>query len=117
MAGALLFRDDHIHKKVKVLSGGERARLCMAGLLLGTANVLVLDHFTDNINLNVRRNGDVHDLDILVRKQFLISVVDVADFVTLGNCLSILRHAGCNRDGVEADIPIRHQLAIGHDET
>jgi ATP-binding cassette subfamily F protein 3 len=43
MAGALLFRDDHIHKKVKVLSGGERARLCMAGLLLGNSNVLVLD--------------------------------------------------------------------------
>jgi ATP-binding cassette subfamily F protein 3 len=43
MAGALLFRDEHIHKKIKVLSGGERARLCMAGLLLGTANVLVLD--------------------------------------------------------------------------
>ena len=43
MAGALLFRDEHIRKKVKVLSGGERARLCMAGLLLGTANVLVLD--------------------------------------------------------------------------
>lgn len=43
MAGALLFRDEHIQKKIKVLSGGERARLCMAGLLLGTANVLVLD--------------------------------------------------------------------------
>ncbi|TWU46045.1 putative ABC transporter ATP-binding protein YheS [Novipirellula aureliae] len=43
MAGALLFRDDQINKKVKVLSGGERARLCMAGLLLGNANVLVLD--------------------------------------------------------------------------
>jgi ATP-binding cassette, subfamily F, member 3 len=43
MAGALLFRDEHVNKKVKVLSGGERARLCMAGLLLGTANVLVLD--------------------------------------------------------------------------
>ncbi|MDA8744464.1 ABC-F family ATP-binding cassette domain-containing protein [Rubripirellula amarantea] len=43
MAGALLFRDEHIQKKVKVLSGGERARLCMASLLLGTANVLVLD--------------------------------------------------------------------------
>ena len=43
MAGALLFRDEHIEKKVKVLSGGERARLCMASLLLGTANVLVLD--------------------------------------------------------------------------
>lgn len=43
MAGALLFRDEHINKKIKVLSGGERARLCMASLLLGTANVLVLD--------------------------------------------------------------------------
>lgn len=43
MAGTLLFRDEHIQKKIKVLSGGERARLCMAGLLLGTANVLVLD--------------------------------------------------------------------------
>ncbi len=43
MAGSLLFRDDDIQKKVKVLSGGERARLCMAGLLLGSSNVLVLD--------------------------------------------------------------------------
>ena len=30
-------------KKVRVLSGGERARLCMAGLLLGDYNILVLD--------------------------------------------------------------------------
>jgi ATP-binding cassette subfamily F protein 3 len=39
----MLFRGDHVRKKVQVLSGGERARLCMAGLLLGTYNVLVLD--------------------------------------------------------------------------
>ena len=36
MAGALLFRDDQIQKKVKVLSGGERARfvwrVCCWGL-------------------------------------------------------------------------------------
>lgn len=43
VAGALLFRDDHVKKKIKVLSGGERARLCMAGLLLGDYNILVLD--------------------------------------------------------------------------
>ncbi len=43
LAGALLFRDSHVKKKIKVLSGGERARLCLAGLLLGTYNVLVLD--------------------------------------------------------------------------
>ncbi len=43
MAGALLFREEAIEKKIEVLSGGERARVCMASLLLGTANVMVLD--------------------------------------------------------------------------
>ena len=43
VAGALLFRDSHVKKKVKVLSGGERARLCLAGLLLSDFNILVLD--------------------------------------------------------------------------
>ena len=43
VAGSLLFRDSHVKKKIKVLSGGERARLCMAGILLGDFNVLVLD--------------------------------------------------------------------------
>jgi ATP-binding cassette subfamily F protein 3 len=39
----MLFRGQATEKKVKVLSGGERARLCLAGLLLGGFNVLVLD--------------------------------------------------------------------------
>ncbi len=43
LAGALLFRGEHVNKRVSVLSGGERARLCLAGLLLGKHNVLVLD--------------------------------------------------------------------------
>jgi len=43
VAGALLFRGAHVHKPIKVLSGGERARVCMAGLLLGDYNVLILD--------------------------------------------------------------------------
>ena len=42
-AGSLLFRGGHTKKPIRVLSGGERARLCMAGLLLGTYNILVLD--------------------------------------------------------------------------
>ena len=41
--GAMLFRGGHMKKKISVLSGGERARLCMTGLMLGTFNVLVLD--------------------------------------------------------------------------
>ena len=43
LAGAFLFRGEHVQKKIAVLSGGERARLCLAGLLLSQYNVLVLD--------------------------------------------------------------------------
>jgi len=43
LAGAMLFRGAAAEKKISVLSGGERARLCLAGLLLGDFNVLVLD--------------------------------------------------------------------------
>ena len=34
VAGSLLFRRAHVEKPISVLSGGERARLCLAGLLL-----------------------------------------------------------------------------------
>jgi ATP-binding cassette subfamily F protein 3 len=43
LAGAMLFRGRAVEKRIAVLSGGERARLCLAGLLLGSCNVLVLD--------------------------------------------------------------------------
>ena len=43
MAGSFLFRGDDVDKEISVLSGGERARLCMAGLLLGKHTVLILD--------------------------------------------------------------------------
>lgn len=43
VAGSFLFKGPLIQKPVKVLSGGERARLCLAGLLLSACNVLILD--------------------------------------------------------------------------
>jgi ATP-binding cassette subfamily F protein 3 len=43
VAGSFLFRGELIEKKIRVLSGGERARLVLAGLLLEQHNVLVLD--------------------------------------------------------------------------
>jgi ATP-binding cassette, subfamily F, member 3 len=43
VAGSLLFSGEMIEKRIRVLSGGERARLVMAGLLLQKNNVLVLD--------------------------------------------------------------------------
>ncbi len=43
VAGSFLFSGSHIEKRIRVLSGGERARLVLAGLLLEQHNVLVLD--------------------------------------------------------------------------
>ncbi len=43
VAGSFLFSGSHVEKQVRVLSGGERARLVLAGLLLTKNNVLLLD--------------------------------------------------------------------------
>jgi ATP-binding cassette, subfamily F, member 3 len=43
ISGSFLFHGNDVNKKVSVLSGGERARLCLAGLLLGKHSVLALD--------------------------------------------------------------------------
>ncbi len=51
-AGALLFRGDHVEKPVSVLSGGERARLCLAGLLLGQYNILILDEPGNHLDVD-----------------------------------------------------------------
>ena len=59
VAGAMLFRGKAVEKRVEVLSGGERARLCMAGLLLGSSNVLILDEPGNHL--------DVETVDALAR--------------------------------------------------
>jgi ATP-binding cassette subfamily F protein 3 len=52
VAGALLFRKSHVKKPISVLSGGERARLCLAGLLLSDYNILILDEPGNHLDVD-----------------------------------------------------------------
>lgn len=76
--GSFLFSGNDIHKKIKVLSGGEKNRVAMVKVLLKKANFLILDEPTNHL--------DLYTKDILLQalKQYAGTVLIVShdhDFI------------------------------------
>ena len=54
--GNVLLTGDNVYKKVKVISGGERAKLAFAVLMLERSNVLILDEPTNHLDLAAKED-------------------------------------------------------------
>ncbi|MBL7751156.1 MAG: ABC-F family ATP-binding cassette domain-containing protein, partial [Chitinophagaceae bacterium] len=58
LLGCFLFTGDDVEKKIRILSGGEKARVALAKVIVSKANFLMLDEPTNHL--------DMHSCDLLI---------------------------------------------------
>ncbi|MCL4228837.1 MAG: ATP-binding cassette domain-containing protein [Myxococcales bacterium] len=56
LAGAFGFHDDDVFKPVRILSGGEKARLALAKLMYDAPNLMVLDEPSNHLDIATKRS-------------------------------------------------------------
>ncbi len=92
----MLFRGEEVHKPVRLLSGGERARVRLAQLLLEKPNVLLLDEPTNHLDIASREaletalgqfpgtilcvSHDRYFLDKVIRRLLVLRPPDLMSF-------------------------------------
>ena len=127
--GAFLFKGEDVDKKVAVLSGGERARLAMAKLMLKPYNLLALDEPTNHMDIRskdiLKQALKAYDGTLVVvshDRDFLDGLVDklyefrdgkvrehlggVSDFLErrrIENLSELERHCNANDAGTVSD--------------
>ncbi|WP_074238647.1 ribosomal protection-like ABC-F family protein [Chitinophaga niabensis] len=52
LLGCFLFQGDDVFKKIRILSGGEKARVALGKVIIGQANFLLLDEPTNHLDMN-----------------------------------------------------------------
>lgn len=105
--GGFLFSNDDVHKKVKVLSGGEKNRVGMVSVLLQQANLLLLDEPTNHLDIPSKEvllkalqefNGTIffvsHDRDFInALATNIIELTPQGAYAYHGNYDSYIQHA------------------------
>src|SRR5688572_18893733 len=92
----MLFRNDDAFKRIGMLSGGERARVRLAQLLLDKPNVLVLDEPTNHLDIASREalegalagfegtilcvSHDRYFIDKVIRRMLIVQPPDILSF-------------------------------------